>query len=357
MLTLGIETSCDETSVSVTDGRKVFSNIVSSSVHLHKRYGGVVPEIASRFHVEYIIEVLSKALEDSRKRLEDINLVAVTNGPGLIGALLTGISLAKSISYSLGRPLIGVNHILAHLYSSFLNEEDRPEFPFIGLVVSGGHTTLFFCEGIGHERILGSTQDDAVGEAYDKVAKILGLGYPGGPVIDRLAKRAKAGTVISFPKSYLGKDSLDFSFSGIKTAVLYYVQRIAYSVERKKNIKHNTQYTIHNTSLSQPAVNDICCAFQEAALDALVEKVIRAAELTGSKRVVIGGGVAANSRLREKMRELAAFSSMKIHFPELKYCMDNAAMIGYLGETLYKKGRRSDLYLSAEPNLEVTNVK
>ena len=346
MLTLGLETSCDETSASVTDGRKVLSNIVSSSVHLHKRYGGVVPEIASRFHVEYIIEVLSRSLKDSRKSLKDIRLIAVTNGPGLVGALLTGISLAKSIGYSLDRPFIGVNHILAHLYSSFLNEDDKPDFPFIGLVVSGGHTALFYCEAIGVQRLLGSTQDDAVGEAYDKVAKILGLGYPGGPVIDRRAKRGRRNAAISFPKSYLGKDSLDFSFSGVKTAVLYYVNNL-----------RNAKYERRTTGLRQAVINDICYAFQEAALDALVEKVIRASELTKSKRVVIGGGVAANSRLRERMVELAVNSAMKIHFPELKYCMDNAAMIGYLGEALYKKGVRSDLYLSAEPNLEVVNVK
>ena len=328
MLTLGLETSCDETSASVTDGRKVLSNIVSSSVHLHKRYGGVVPEIASRFHVEYIIEVLSRSLKDSRKSLKDIRLIAVTNGPGLVGALLTGISLAKSIGYSLDKPFIGVNHILAHLYSSFLNEDDKPDFPFIGLVVSGGHTALFYCE------------------AYDKVAKILGLGYPGGPVIDQRAKRGHRNAAISFPKSYLGKDSLDFSFSGVKTAVLYYVNNL-----------RNAKYERRTTGLRQAVINDICYAFQEAALDVLVEKVIRASEFTKSKRVVIGGGVAANSRLRERMVELAVNSAMKIHFPELKYCMDNAAMIGYLGEALYKKGARSDLYLSAEPNLEVVNVK
>ncbi|MFA5142857.1 MAG: tRNA (adenosine(37)-N6)-threonylcarbamoyltransferase complex transferase subunit TsaD [Candidatus Omnitrophota bacterium] len=339
MLTLGIETSCDETSASLTDARKVLANIVSSSVHLHKKYGGVVPEIASRFHVEYIIEVLEKALDDADRTLDDVKLVAVTSGPGLVGALLTGISTAKSLSYSLGLPIIGVNHILAHLYSSFLGKdrEHMPAFPFVGLVVSGGHTALFYCEAIGRERMLGSTQDDAVGEAYDKVAKILGLGYPGGPVIDRLARRSSAGARIKFPRSYLGKESLDFSFSGIKTAVLYYVNNL------------------RNTKLSRPVTKDICYAFQEAALDALVEKTRRACEATGARRVVIGGGVSANSRLREKMEELAAFSSMKIYFPELKYCMDNAAMIGFLGETLYRKGARSDLYLSAEPNLEYGN--
>ncbi len=362
MLTLGIESSCDETSASVTDGRKVFSNIISSSVHLHKKYGGIVPEIASRFHVEYIIEVISKALSGAGKDLKDIKLVAVTNGPGLVGALLVGMSAAKSLSYSMGVPLIGVNHILAHLYSSFLNEDDRPEFPFVGLVVSGGHTALYYCKGIGDEKLLGSTQDDAVGEAYDKVAKILGLGYPGGPIIDRLAKRSKGSNIISFPKSFLGRDSLDFSFSGIKTAVLYYVRRHCEEAEgRRSNLKKRdcfgTEFTLSEANVRLAMTNDICRAFQEAALEAIVEKVIKACEITGSRRVVVGGGVAANSRLREKCLELASFSSMKIHFPELKYCTDNAAMIGYLGEALYKKGRRSDLYLSCEPNLEVTNVK
>ncbi|MFA6610523.1 MAG: tRNA (adenosine(37)-N6)-threonylcarbamoyltransferase complex transferase subunit TsaD [Candidatus Omnitrophota bacterium] len=333
MLTLGIETSCDETSVSVTDGKNVLSNIVTSSVHLHKKYGGVVPEIASRYHVEYIIEVLSGALKGSGKRLDDMKLVSVTNGPGLVGALLSGISLAKSISYSMKLPIIGVNHILAHLYSSFLNEKDKPRFPFVGLVVSGGHTALFYCEDVDKYRLLGQTQDDAVGEAFDKVAKLLGLGYPGGPIIEKTARGAKRLNMINFPKSYLGKDSLDFSFSGIKTAVLYYSQKI----------KH----------LDKDTIADICYAFQEAALDVLVEKAILAANITGASRIVVGGGVAANNRLREKMAASCEFSSMNLHFPELKYCLDNAAMVGTLGEELYKRGYRSDLYLSAEPNLEV----
>lgn len=364
MLTMGFETSCDETSVSVTECHRVLSNIVSSSVHIHKKYGGVIPEIASRFHVEYINEVIGKALADSGKSMKDIKLIAVTNGPGLVGALLIGISMAKAISYALDKPIVGVNHILAHLYSSFLNEKDRPQFPFIGLVVSGGHTNLFYCEDIGVQRLLGSTQDDAVGEAYDKVAKILGLGYPGGPEIDRMARRSRRGAAISFPRSYLGKDSLDFSFSGVKTAVLYYVQRRLCegalppkAAGRRSNPKKRDCFASTRLAMTKSEVSDICYAFQEAALDSLVEKVVRAAEITGARRVVIGGGVSANSRLREKMKELSAFSSMKIHFPELKYCMDNAAMIGYLGEALYKRGARSDLYLSAEPNLEVVDVK
>jgi len=333
MLTLGIETSCDETSVSVTRGKEVLSNVVSSSVHLHKKYGGVVPEIASRFHVEYIVEVLSKALKNSDKRLEDIDLVAVTNGPGLVGALLTGISLAKSISYSLGVPLIGVNHILAHLYSAFLNDEDKsPRFPFVGLVISGGHTALFLFEDVDNKKLLGQTQDDAVGEAYDKVAKLLKLGYPGGPVIEKMARRSKSKNRISFPRSYMGKNSLDFSFSGVKTAVLYYVNKVKV--------------------LDDDHISDICYAFQEAILDVLVQKAFSAAEITGAKRIVIGGGVAANSRLRDKLLEASRFSGAAVYFPKFEYCLDNAAMVGSLGEELYKRGYRSDLYLTAEPNLK-----
>lgn len=327
-LVLGIETSCDETSAAVTSGRRVLSNVVTSSLHLHKKFGGVVPEIASRYHVEYIVEVVEEALKTAGRKMSDIELVAVTNGPGLVGALLTGISFAKAIAYSRRIPIIGVNHVLAHLYSSFLNVGQVPKFPFVGLVVSGGHTALFHCKDVDRKRLLGQTQDDAVGEAYDKVAKILGLGYPGGPVIEKTARSSNGSAGINFPKSYLGKDSLDFSFSGIKTAVLYYV--------RKPPAK---------------SVPDVCYAFQEAALDALVEKTVAACARTKSSSVVVGGGVAANKRLREKLAEAGRFNGIKVFFPEFKYCLDNAAMIGVLGGELYKRGYRSDLYLNAEPNL------
>jgi len=266
------------------------------------------------------------------KTLKDVDLVAVTNGPGLVGALLTGISFAKSLSYALDVPLIGVNHILAHLYSSFLTEGDL-SFPFIGLVVSGGHTALFYCRNVGDQEVLGGTQDDAVGEAYDKVAKILGLGYPGGPVVEKAASRATGDNKITFPRSYLGKDSLDFSFSGVKTAVLYYMQKVKKSDAR--------------------LIDDVCYAFQEAALDVLVEKACLACGMKGVKKIVVGGGVAANSRLRHKLSSRAALAGIKVYFPEMKYCSDNAAMVGSLGEELYKKGHRSDMYLTAEPNLEV----
>lgn len=338
MLTLGVETSCDETSVSLTDGKRVLANIVTSSVHLHKKYGGVVPEIASRYHVEYIIEVLDKALEGSGKSLKDVDLIAVTNGPGLVGALLIGISLAKSLSLALRAPVIGVNHILAHLYSAFLNKPgERPRFPFTGLVVSGGHTALFYCEDVDRQLLLGQTQDDAVGEAFDKVAKILRLGYPGGPIIEKMARRASKKTALTFPKSYLGKDSLDFSFSGIKTAVLYYVQKL-----------RNTECGIRDTE-----TRNICYAFQEAVLDVLVDKAFLAAKRYNVKSIVVGGGVAANNRLREKFAQGSASNGIRAYFPSITYCMDNAAMIGSLGEDLYRKGFRSDLTLSAEPNLEV----
>jgi N6-L-threonylcarbamoyladenine synthase len=340
MLTLGIETSCDETGASVTDGRKVLSNVVSSSVHLHKKYGGVVPEIASRFHLEFITEVVDKALSLSGKRLKNIRLVAATNGPGLVGALLTGLSMAKSIAYSSGLPLIGVNHILAHLYSSFLAESPAPPFPFTGLVVSGGHTALFYCEDIGKQKLLGQTQDDAVGEAYDKVSKLLGLGYPGGPVIERAARLSAGTGHIRFPRSFLEKGSLDFSFSGLKTAVLYYVRGLS-----------PTGYGLRVTE-----INDICYEFQEAVLDVLVDKALRAAQRYKTRDVVLGGGVAINRRLREKFRQAETISGIRAYFPDIKYCLDNAAMVGYLGESLYKKGCRSDLYLSAEPNLEVADA-
>lgn len=337
MLTLGIETSCDETSVSLTERRRVMANVVSSSVHLHQKYGGVVPEIASRYHVEYIIDALDAALKRSRRKLDDVDLISVTGGPGLVGALLIGISLAKSLSLSLKVPVIGVNHVLAHLYSAFLSEGPAPRFPFIGLVVSGGHTALYYCKGIGDQKLLGQTQDDAIGEAYDKVAKILGLGYPGGPAVDRMARMAERKTMIRFPKSFMGKDSLDFSFSGIKTAVLYYVRDVAGKGGAK---------------LPDGVIADICYAFQESALDVLIEKTCLAAEMKKARTIVVGGGVAANSRLREKLGELAKRGNYKVYFPDKEYCMDNAAMIGVLGEELYRQGERSDLYLSAQPNLE-----
>ena len=299
-----------------------------------------MPEIASRFHVEYIMEVFFKALKASGKNLNEIKLISVTKGPGLVGALLTGISMAKALGYCLRVPIIGVNHVLAHLYSPFLGPRDI-KFPFVGLVVSGGHTAIYYCEDMGRQKLLGNTQDDAVGEAYDKVAKLLGLGYPGGPEVEKAAGCALKKEGIRFPRSYLGKGSLDFSFSGVKTAVLYYA--------REKGSGFRVQGS--GKKLSGEMVNDICYAFQEAVLDVLVDKTILAARIKGVNTIVIGGGVAINSRLREKFNLACAFSKCKVYFPERQYCMDNAAMVGVLGEASYRKGTRSNLYMTAEPNL------
>ena len=339
---LGIETSCDETAAAVIEnGRSLLSNVVASQIDLHARYGGVFPEVASRQHIKTIYAVVSEALEQAHMQLNNLDAIAVTRGPGLAGSLVVGINMAKGMAVASGLPLIGVNHVLGHLYSAFLDDRVKMKFPFVGLVVSGGHTALFYCKSVNKQELLGQTQDDAVGEAYDKVAKILGLGYPGGPVIEERALDAKGHNGITFPKSYMGKDSLDFSFSGVKTAVLYYVR---------------DRFNLRGGKIPPRRWNrlaDICYAFQEAVLDVLVDKAMLAAEKCNVDRIVVGGGVAINSRLREKFSEYAAMAGKEVYFPEKRYCLDNAAMIGSLGEAFYKKGYRSDLYLSAQPNLEV----
>jgi len=347
MLTLGIETSCDETSAALTEGRRVLSNVVSSSVHLHKKYGGVVPEIASRYHVEYINHVLLQALKEAGRKLSDIRLVAVTQGPGLVGSLLIGIQEAKAVSFALDVPIIGVNHILAHLYSAFLDTTKTGlRFPFIGLVVSGGHTSIYLCRGVDRYRLLGQTQDDAVGEAYDKVAKILSLGYPGGPIVEKRSRLSKRREVF-FPKVYLEKGSLDFSFSGVKTAVLYFAEKQGIVRSQAK------QKPFRKGGAGQAVVNDIAFAFQESVLDVIVDKTILACEKHSYNRIVVGGGVSANRALREKFYEAAAGKGIQVYFPPPGYCTDNAAMVAALGEALYKKGFRSNLYLTPEPNLSI----
>lgn len=334
MVVLGIETSCDETASAVTDKRRVLSSVVSSSIDLHKAYGGVVPEIASRYHVEYISDVFRTALKKAKKSVSDIDLVAATYGPGLCGSLLTGLTFAKSLSYALEKPFIGVNHIVAHLFANFIYEEDRhpPKFPFIGLVISGGHTSLYLCKDFDDFKILGRTQDDAVGEAFDKVAKILNLGYPGGPVIEKIASGFKGEKPVKFPRAYLGKDSLDFSFSGIKTAVLYYVK---------------------GKTLTPGLVSEIAYSFQEAVFDVICRKTIMACQNNNISQVVIGGGVACNKTLAAKLNEAAKNNGISLFIPPIQYCLDNAAMVGILGEELYEKGYSSEMELTAEPNVEV----
>lgn len=309
---LGIETSCDETSAAVVrDGNIVLSNIVVSSLKEHEAYGGVIPEIASRRQMECIQAVVERALKKAGVKLCDIGAIAVAREPGLIGSLLVGISFARALSFALGKPLIEVNHIKAHLYAPFLSHssDDQPRLPVVGLVVSGGHTSLYHIRDHSCFKLLGQTLDDAAGEAFDKVARILGLGYPGGPIIDRLAKRTKAGTV-SFKCAAL-PGTLDFSFSGIKTAVLYYKQK--------------------NDVDDQESIAQVAHAFQHSVIETLVDKCIEACHRMKTRTLVVGGGVAANSSLRARLAEEGMSQGFRVHFPPLSFCMDNAAMIAGLG--------------------------
>jgi N6-L-threonylcarbamoyladenine synthase len=334
MFVLAIETSCDDTGAAVIlDGRKILSNVVSSQISIHQKYGGVVPELASRRHIESIVPIVTEALETAKVKLKDINGIAVTQGPGLVGSLLVGLSFAKSLAFATGLPFVGVNHIEAHLSAIFL-EENPPRFPFIGLVVSGGHTSLFRVDGFGKYKRLGQTRDDAAGEAFDKVAKLLGLGYPGGPIIDELSKSGNP-RAIRFPRPSLGKNSLDFSFSGLKTAVVNYV---------KSNPEPTGGYP-------EDLIWDIVSSFQEAVVDVLVKKTLQATQLQGLRRVVLSGGVAANRHLREKIKEEASLQKVKVYIPPPSFCTDNAAMVGVVGYEYLKRGIRSPLSLNAFSNL------
>ena len=329
MITLGIETSCDETSIAVLkNGKKVLSNIVVSSLKEHEKYGGVIPEIASRAHLETIIACLDLALKKARLKPKDIDLIAVTQGPGLMGSLLVGLAAAKALAMSLEKPLVGVDHVIAHIYAGFLSEQEL-SFPCLGLVISGGHTMILRMDSPSRVKILGRTMDDAAGEAFDKVAKMLGLRYPGGPEVDRLAKGQDSAS-IKFSRPFLSKDSLDFSFSGVKTAVFYKVSEI----QRKK-------------PLSLKLKKAICSGFQEAVCDVLVEKSIRAAKKEGLRSIVVGGGVSANSRLRYKLRLAAKKELLHVIFPDFYLCQDNAAMIAALGAALYREGKTDTLNLSS----------
>ncbi|MGH7198350.1 MAG: tRNA (adenosine(37)-N6)-threonylcarbamoyltransferase complex transferase subunit TsaD [Candidatus Omnitrophota bacterium] len=332
MITLGIETSCDETSVAVLkDGREILSNVIFSSLKEHKAFGGVVPEIASRAQLETVLACLDVAMKKARVTLENLDLIAVTQGPGLMGSLLVGLSAAKALAFSLKKPLVGVDHVIAHAYSGFLSDPSI-RFPCLGLVISGGHTLLVKMTSPSRVKILGRTIDDAAGEAFDKVAKILGLGYPGGPEIDRLS-RGQDTNRSYFTRPFLSNDSLNFSFSGIKTAVFYKVEKL-----KKKKL------------LTNSAKKAVCAGFQEAVCDVLVKKSLRAAKAHGLGTLVVGGGVSANSRLREKLKKAAAGEGITVVFPPLAFCQDNAAMIAGLGTALYEEGRRDTLDLSSYPD-------
>ena len=334
MLVLAIETSCDDTGAAVVlNGRKILSNVVSSQVSVHQKYGGVVPELASRKHIESIVPIVENALDIAGITLKEIDGIAVTQGPGLVGSLLVGLSFAKSIALATGLPFVGINHVEAHLSAIFL-EKNFPKFPFIGLVVSGGHTSLFRVDGFGRYKRLGQTRDDAAGEAFDKVAKLLGLGYPGGPVIDELSK-AGDPKAIRFPRPSLGKNSFDFSFSGLKTAVVNFV---------KAHPEPPGGY-------SEALLRDIVSSFQEAVIEVLVKKTLQASQHQNLKKIVISGGVASNRLLRQRMKAEALREKIRFYVPSPAFCTDNAAMVGVVGYEYLKRGIRSDFSLNAFSNL------
>jgi N6-L-threonylcarbamoyladenine synthase len=313
---LGIESTCDETAAAVVEeGRVVRSNVIATQFHLHEVYRGVVPEIASRAHVEAILPVIDRALRDARTTLDSIDRIAVAHRPGLIGSLLVGVSAAKTLAWSLGRPLVGVDHVQAHLYSVMLDRSTDVRFPAVGLVCSGGHTAIYHIESWTDVVLLGRTIDDAVGEAYDKVASMLGLGYPGGPILDQLAQTGDP-RAIDFPRSTLGRESLDFSFSGLKTSVLYHV--------------HGHGRRVGAGIPTGQALHDLAASFQAACIDVLLRKLGLAARRIGAKSVVVGGGVSANRGLRAALTHLG----VEVHLPDLAYCTDNAAMIAGLGAIL-----------------------
>ncbi|MBI4352301.1 MAG: tRNA (adenosine(37)-N6)-threonylcarbamoyltransferase complex transferase subunit TsaD [Candidatus Omnitrophica bacterium] len=333
MITLGIETSCDETAAAlVKGGREVLASVVFSSLEEHKEFGGVVPEIASRSHVEAVLKCLDLCLKKAKIHLRDIGLIAVTQGPGLMGSLLVGLSAAKALALALGKPLVGVDHVVAHVYAGFLTDE-KLSFPCLGFVVSGGHTVLARMDSPSRFKALGATVDDAAGEAFDKVAKILGLGYPGGPEVDRLARGVRS-TRFFFKRPILSRESLNFSFSGIKTAVLYEVRKLRSEQERRK------------------AAKEICAAFQESVTEVLTEKSIQAAKSQNLKAIVVGGGVSANSRLREKLWARSRKEGIRVVFPPLPLCRDNAVMIAGLGRALYAEGKRDTLEMGSYSDFE-----
>lgn len=331
LLTLAIETSCDETSAAVIkNGRETLSNIISSQIDIHKRFGGVVPEIASRKHIESINNIIQESLDEAGVGFKDIDLIGVTRGPGLVGALLVGISSAKALAYGLNKPLVGVNHIEGHICANYLTHVNL-EPPFTCLIVSGGHSYLVHANGYIDYELMGRTRDDAAGEAFDKVARALGIPYPGGPVIDKLSQKGNP-QAIKFPRIFLEDGSYDFSFSGLKTSVLNYLNG-----EKQKG--------------REIVVEDVAASFQAAVLDVLVDKTFRLAKEKASKKIVMAGGVAANKGLRSMMEERGKKEDIEIFYPSKVLCTDNAAMIGSAAYYNYINGKESELGFTVEPNL------
>jgi N6-L-threonylcarbamoyladenine synthase len=330
---LAIESSCDETSAAiVVNGRNVLSNIIASQIDIHTKFGGVVPEVASRKHVEVISAVVQEALDEAHMTLEDIDAVGVTYGPGLVGALLVGLQYAKGLAYAISKPLIGVNHIEGHISANFIEHKDLKP-PFVCLVVSGGHTFLVYMEDYGKFEVLGQTRDDAAGEAYDKIARAIGLGYPGGPKIDRIAKEGNEDA-FKFPRANFHEDSLDFSFSGLKSAVLNHLNQMEMKGEKI-------------------VTADVAASFQKAVVSFLVDNSMKACRMKDVKRMAVAGGVAANSCLRETLISEGKKRNIEILFPSIVLCTDNAAMIGSAAYFEFINGRVSPLTLNAVPNLKL----
>lgn len=327
LLVLGIETSCDDTAAAVLHGQEILANVVSSQDHVHSYYGGVVPELASRHHMENVLPIIDQALAQAHVRLEQLDGIAVTCGPGLVGSLLVGVSVAKALAMAQQLPLIGVNHLEGHLLAVLLEQEVA--FPFLCLLVSGGHTSLYLARDWGEYQRLGATRDDAAGEAFDKGAKMLGLGYPGGRVIDRLAQHGDP-TAVRFPRAHLKTGKYDFSFSGLKTALRQFL------VTPERGTYRDA---------------DIVASYQEAIVDMLVTTVSRAASECKTERIVISGGVSANSRLRQRMTKAGEQSGIQVFLPSLKLCTDNAAMIAFAGQWRLARGQRADLQLNASATL------
>ena len=323
---MGIETSCDETSVAIVkNGREVLSNIINSQIKIHEQYGGVVPEIASRCHTEVINQVMKESLKEANIKLDEIDAIAVTQGPGLVGALLVGVSYAKGLSYATQKPLIAVNHIEGHIAGNYLTYKDLKP-PFLCLIISGGHSHLVYVNDYKSFQILGKTRDDAIGEAFDKVARVVGLGYPGGPKVDKLAKEGSPN--INLPRTHF--DNYDFSFSGIKTAII--------------NLNHKN-----------PSINkaDLCASFEQAVTEMLITNVKKAINEFNEDKVVLAGGVSRNSYIRKAFDELSKEMNISVYYPEPVLCTDNAAMIAAQGYYNYLNGDRADLKLNAVPNLKI----
>ncbi len=331
MIVLGIETSCDETAAAVVENNKVISSIISSQ-EIHAQFGGVVPELASRAHIRLIVPIVKRALNDAGKTIDDMDGFSVTYGPGLVGALLVGLNFVKGLVIATEKPFVGVNHIEGHIYGNILSQSEV-EFPIIFLIVSGGHTQLVLMEDHLKYRIIGKTRDDAVGEAFDKGAKLLGLGYPGGPMIDKLAQKGDPDFV-KFPRAMLKKTPYDFSYSGLKTALLVYLK----SINEQEKEKH---------------LSDICASYQKAAVEVLIKKTLLAAREFKAQRIALAGGVAANSMLRSWLQKECEQNELELYLPELKYCTDNAAMIARAGLEYLKHGISSPLTLNAYPALKL----